>query len=462
MLSEREIYIDKEFIDDLESLIYVKDEGSLRLLMFDMREPDIAQITTSLTNEERHYILSLLEDDILGEVVLHLPDEQREDYFSILAPQRISDLVEEMSTDDAADIVSELDDDIAEEVMERLERSDAEVMEDIRDLLQYSEDTAGGRMTTDYVSVHFTETVSKAIENIREFAKVNENQFEVYAVYVVDGNEKLVGVISLQDLVLNKREELISNFMEDQVLSVRTDDDQALVAQLMQKYDLVSIPVVDKNETLLGVVTFDDVADIIEEEGSEDMLLLAGVTDEESLATPPTIAVRRRLPWLAINLGTAFIASLVVSQFENTISKLPILAALMPIVAGMGGNASIQTITVIVRGFALGELNDMRRRDAIIKELQIGLINGLSMGLTAGLVVWILRNDWHVGILISIAMFGNMFVAGVAGAIVPILLKKLKFDPALSSGPIVTTFTDLAGFFIFLGSATLLINWLIP
>ena len=346
--------------------------------------------------------------------------------------------------------------------MERLERSDAEVMEDIRDLLQYSEDTAGGRMTTDYVSVHFTETVSKAIENIREFAKVNENQFEVYAVYVVDGNEKLVGVISLQDLVLNKREELISNFMEDQVLSVRTDDDQALVAQLMQKYDLVSIPVVDKNETLLGVVTFDDVADIIEEEGSEDMLLLAGVTDEESLATPPTIAVRRRLPWLAINLGTAFIASLVVSQFENTISKLPILAALMPIVAGMGGNASIQTITVIVRGFALGELNDMRRRDAIIKELQIGLINGLSMGLTAGLVVWILRNDWHVGILISIAMFGNMFVAGVAGAIVPILLKKLKFDPALSSGPIVTTFTDLAGFFIFLGSATLLINWLIP
>ncbi|MBL0331705.1 MAG: magnesium transporter [Chlorobiota bacterium] len=462
MLSEREIYIDKEFIDDLESLIYVKDEGSLRLLMFDMREPDIAQITTSLTDEERHYILSLLEDDILGEVVLHLPDEQREDYFSILAPQRISDLVEEMSTDDAADIVSELDDDIAEEVMERLERSDAEVMEDIRDLLQYSEDTAGGRMTTDYVSVHFTETVSKAIENIREFAKVNENQFEVYAVYVVDGNEKLVGVISLQDLVLNKREELISNFMEDQVLSVRTDDDQALVAQLMQKYDLVSIPVVDKNETLLGVVTFDDVADIIEEEGSEDMLLLAGVTDEESLATPPTIAVRRRLPWLAINLGTAFIASLVVSQFENTISKLPILAALMPIVAGMGGNASIQTITVIVRGFALGELNDMRRRDAIIKELQIGLINGLSMGLTAGLVVWILRNDWHVGILISIAMFGNMFVAGVAGAIVPILLKKLKFDPALSSGPIVTTFTDLAGFFIFLGSATLLINWLIP
>lgn len=462
MLSEREIYIDKEFIDDLESLIYVKDEGSLRLLMFDMREPDIAQITTSLTDEERHYILSLLEDDILGEVVLHLPDEQREDYFSILAPQRISDLVEEMSTDDAADIVSELDDDIAEEVMERLERSDAEVMEDIRDLLQYSEDTAGGRMTTDYVSVHFTETVSKAIENIREFAKVNENQFEVYAVYVVDGNEKLVGVISLQDLVLNKREELISNFMEDQVLSVRTDDDQALVAQLMQKYDLVSIPVVDKNETLLGVVTFDDVADIIEEEGSEDMLLLAGVTDEESLATPPTIAVRRRLPWLAINLGTAFIASLVVSQSENTISKLPILAALMPIVAGMGGNASIQTITVIVRGFALGELNDMRRRDAIIKELQIGLINGLSMGLTAGLVVWILRNDWHVGILISIAMFGNMFVAGVAGAIVPILLKKLKFDPALSSGPIVTTFTDLAGFFIFLGSATLLINWLIP
>lgn len=462
MLSEREIYIDKEFIDDLESLIYVKDEGSLRLLMFDMREPDIAQITTSLTDEERHYILSLLEDDILGEVVLHLPDEQREDYFSILAPQRISDLVEEMSTDDAADIVSELDDDIAEEVMERLERSDAEVMEDIRDLLQYSEDTAGGRMTTDYVSVHFTETVSKAIENIREFAKVNENQFEVYAVYVVDGNEKLVGVISLQDLVLNKREELISNFMEDQVLSVRTDDDQALVAQLMQKYDLVSIPVVDKNETLLGVVTFDDVADIIEEEGSEDMLLLAGVTDEESLATPPTIAVRRRLPWLAINLGTAFIASLVVSQFRNTISKLPILAALMPIVAGMGGNASIQTITVIVRGFALGELNDMRRRDAIIKELQIGLINGLSMGLTAGLVVWILRNDWHVGILISIAMFGNMFVAGVAGAIVPILLKKLKFDPALSSGPIVTTFTDLAGFFIFLGSATLLINWLIP
>lgn len=461
MLSDNEVYIDKEFLNDLKSLVNMRDTGSLKLLLFELREPDIAQTLSSLDEVGRHFILTLLDDDVLSEVVLHLPEEQREDYFALLAPQKISDLVEEMSTDDAADIMLGLDDDVAEEVMERLEQSDAEVMEEIRDLLQYSEDTAGGRMTTDYVSVHYTENIAQAIENIREFAKENENQFEVYAVYVVDGNEKLVGVLSLQDLILNQREELVSNIMDDNVINVKVNDDQAVVARVMQKYDLVAVPVVDKNDVLLGVVTFDDVADIILEESSEDMLLLAGVTDEESLSTPPTTAVRRRLPWLAINLGTAFLASTVVSKFENTISKLPMLAALMPIVAGMGGNAAIQTITVVVRSFALGELNDMSRRKAIFKELQIAIINGLSMGLAAGLVVWLLRNDYKTGLLIAFAMLGNMFVAGVAGAVIPILLRKLKLDPALSSGPIVTTFTDLAGFFIFLGSATMLLTWLI-
>jgi magnesium transporter len=457
--NENLLEVDEELLDNLRRLIELRDSGALRALLVDLHAADVAQLVQFLEEVERHYILGLIEDQEVGEVMLHLPEEQREEYLAELAPQQISDIVEEMSTDDAADIVSELDEDIAEEVLHTLELSDQEATEEIRDLLKYSEDTAGGRMTTDYVAVDSNETVASSIEKIREFAL--ETELEVYALYVVDKDFRLVGIVRLQDLVLRRPETPVNAFMLDDIVTVAPDEDQAVVAQVMQRYDLIAVPVIADDGELLGIITFDDIADIIEDEASEDMLRLAGVTDDEIPTTPALISIRRRMPWLVVNLATAFLASMVVAQFQGTIGKVTALAALMPIVAGMGGNAAIQTITVMVRAIALGELGTGRRGRAIRKEVIVGLLNGLVMGVLTGLSVWVMWGSLALGALITTAMLANLLMAGIAGALVPLGLQKLKFDPALSSGPIVTTFTDVTGFLTFLGLATLTLKWLL-
>jgi magnesium transporter len=265
----------------------------------------------------------------------------------------------------------------------------------------------------------------------------------------------------LQDLVLHPANAHISDFMLTDIVSVAPAEDQAVVAQVMQRYDLIAVPVIADDNELLGIVTFDDIADIIAEESSEDMLYLAGVTNEETSTTSPLLAVSRRLPWLAINLGTAFITSMVVSQFQDTAHKVTVLVALMPIVSGMGGNAAIQTITVMVRSIALGDVGASGKVRAVTKEMAIGLINGVSMGLLAGAIVWYIWGSMKLGILISVAMFANLFVAGLAGALIPLGLRSLNFDPALSSGPLVTTVTDVTGYFVFLGLATAALAWLL-
>jgi magnesium transporter len=278
---------------------------------------------------------------------------------------------------------------------------------------------------------------------------------------VVDAEHKLVGFIRLQDLVLRHANTRVSAFMFTDIVSVAPDEDQAVVAQVMQRYDLVSVPVIADDDELLGVVTFDDIADIIEEESSEDMLYLAGVTDEETSTTSPFLSVRRRLPWLAINLGNAFITSMVVSQFQGTIGKVTALAALMPIVGGMGGNAAIQSITVMVRSMALGDVGAGGAGRAVTKEVLIGLMNGVAMGLLAGVVVALIWENVQLGLLISTAMLANLFVAGLAGSVIPLALRKMNFDPALSSGPLVTNLTDVTGYLVFLGLATLTLGWLL-
>ncbi len=457
--NEKIFEVDERLLASLRRLIHQRDDNGLRALLSDLYAADVAELLQYLDDEERLHILGLLEDEIVGEVMLHLPEEQREEFLAELAPQRISDIVEELSTDDAADIVSELSEELAEEVLHNLELSDQEATEEIRDLLRYDENTAGGRMTTDYVAVAGSETVSASIELIRDFVQTTE--LDVYVLYVVDNDYRLTGVVRLQDLVLRPPSSVVGAFMLTDIITVAPDEDQALVAQVMQRYELIAVPVIDDNGVLLGVVTFDDIAAIIDDETSEDMLYLAGVTDEESPTTSPLLSIRRRLPWLVINLGTAFLASMVVSNFEGTIHKVTALAALMPIVAGMGGNAAIQAITVMVRSMALGEMGSEMRRRAVVKEVTVGLLNGLVMGLIAGTTVWLLWGSIQLGLLISVAMLANLLMAGIAGALVPLLLRSLKFDPALSSGPIVTTFTDVCGFFTFLGLATLMLSWLL-
>lgn len=447
-------------VSEIEELLELGAFRALQGVLTNLHPADVAGLLEYLTEEERHRLLALLDDEVLGETMLHLPEEQRSEYLEEIGPTRIAEIIEELDPDDATDVISELPSEIAEKVLGQLQTVDRETTDEIRELLRYDEETAGGRMTTDLVAVYQEETVAAAIEKIRE--AVGESDIEVYVLYVVDQQEHLVGFVRLQDLVLHLPETVVGTFTVRDVVAVTADQDQELVAQLMQRYGLIHVPVVDEQNLLLGVVTFDDIAEIIEEEASEDIFYLAGVTnDEESPATPPLISIRRRLPWLVLNLGTAFIASMVVAQFEGTIGRVTALAALMPIVAGMGGNAGVQSIAVMVRSLALGDLGSGARSRAIIKEGTVGLMNGVVIGVLSGTIVWAMWGSLQLGVLIAVAMFVNLIVAGLVGTTVPLILRKLKFDPALSSGPLVTTFTDVCGFLTFLGLATLTLSWLL-
>ena len=452
--------VPRELVSEIEEFVRLGAFQALRQLLGSLHPADVANILEYLPERDRHSLLELLNDEILGETVLHLPEEQRGEYLEELGSSRIAEMVEELDPDDATDIIAELPHEVAEEVLDELQTVDHEISNEIRELLRYDEETAGGRMTTDFISVQQDETVAIAVEKIRE--AVSESNIDVYVLYVVDAKRHLIGFVRLQDLVLYSQETIVKTFTKREVIAVTADQDQELVAQLMQRYDLIHVPVVNDDNRLLGVVTFDDIAEIIEEEASEDILYLAGVTnDEESPATPPLISIRRRLPWLVMNLGTAFIASMVVSQFEGTIGRVTALAALMPIVAGMGGNAAVQSIAVMVRSLALGDIGSGARYRAVIKEGTVGVMNGVVIGLLAGAIVWGMWGSFQLGVLITIAMLLNLIIAGLVGTVIPLILRKLKFDPALSSGPLATTFTDVCGFLTFLGLATLTLSWLL-
>jgi magnesium transporter len=282
----------------------------------------------------------------------------------------------------------------------------------------------------------------------------------VFYLYVVDGRRHLVGVTSLRRLLLVAPETPLKRIMTPDVFSVRVDTDQEEAARLVASYNLLAIPVVDEENKLAGVITVDDVIDVLKDEATEDLYRLAGVSGDERVETPAWEALKKRLPWLGVNLGTAFLAASVVAAFEHTISQATALAVFMPIVAGMGGNAGTQTLTVIVRGLALGELSWANARRTLFKEAAIGLGNGVALGVVAALVAWATKGNPVLGLLLGMAMICNMLVASTAGTLVPLGLKAMKVDPALASSVFITTFTDVVGFASFLGLATIFLRYL--
>jgi magnesium transporter len=295
-------------------------------------------------------------------------------------------------------------------------------------------------------------------ESITELQSARDVEM-VFYLYVVDARRHLVGVTSLRRLLLVSPETPLKRIMTPELISVRVDTDQEEVARQVASYNLLAVPVVDEENKLVGVITVDDVIDVIKDEATEDIYRLAGVAGDERVATPPFEAFRKRLPWLGVNLVTAFVAASVVALFEPTIDRLTALAVFMPIVAGMGGNAAMQTLTVIVRGLALGELSWANARKALMKETAIGLGSGVTLGVIAALVAWLTKGQPMIGLILGLAMVCNMIVATVAGTLVPLGLKAMKVDPALASSVFITTFTDVVGFASFLGFATIFIKY---
>ncbi len=430
--------------------------GHVVNLLAKLRPADISHILFELNDRDKLSVFSVLmkhDRELAAESLSDLGVEKGLDLLTALSPSEIAKVLQELETDDRAVFVSALPDDIAEQVLERMR---VEQSVEVQGLLQYEEETAGRIMTPNVFSLKEDLSVSEAIHTIQTIQDLEM----VFYLYVIDERGHLVGVVSLRQLLMVPPSTPLKKVMVTDVIAVHTDTDQEEVARQVALYDLLAIPVVDSENKLLGVITVDDVIDVIKEEATEDILHLAGVEADDNIHTNARTSVRKRLPWLGINLGTALLAATVVGLYEPTIARFSYLAIFLPVVAGMGGNSGTQTLTVMVRGLALGEVSWENTRSALAKEMLVGISNGVVLGLIAGLAAYLWKGqNVLLGLVLACAMIINMFIASVTGTFVPLLLKKVNIDPAIASGIILTTFTDVFGFLSFLGLATLLLRY---
>ncbi len=436
-----------------EALQLAKWDGSrLKELLASMHEAELAELLLSCRNDaERLLIIPHIPDELLGDTLLELPEGMQEDLLAVLNAREIEDVVEHLDSDDATDILQAVEKRVADEVMERLEPDERR---EVASLLAHDVESAGGLMQSELFKVRHDWSVDKVIRVLRRFGREIEN---LHYVYVVDDDDLLVGVLSLHTLLFAEADTIVSDIANRKFPRVHSGQDQEEVARIFDKYDMLALPVVDDHGVLIGRITADDVIDVIQEEATEDMYRLAALSDQDDLSEPVAKTAWRRGVWLAVNLVTAIAASFVISQFEATITQIVALAVLMPIVASMGGIAGTQTLTVIVRSIALGRVTFSNARRALIKEVSVGMVSGLIFAVTMGVVAsfWFPELGVKLGLIIAAAMMINLFVAGLAGAMIPLTLQRLKIDPALASGTILTTVTDVVGFFSFLGLATL-------
>ena len=433
----------------VQSLLELIRAGNLKgfLARAEKVEPaDLGDVLASLGEEDRLKVVQALPTRVSGKALVEMPDEsQAEETLVALDPEQAAEIVEELPDDEAADILGGLDRDEQERIL-----SGVEDRAEVERLLRYDEESAGGLMTAQVVTVRDTDSAAQAIEAIRRQA---EEVGEFYQVFVVDADRRLVGVLPLKDLVTSPPERPVRDIMESAEIRVLPEVDQEEVARLMARYNLPSVPVVDPGGRLLGQVTFDDVIDVVEAETTEDLLKFGGVPPDEDLTAGWSTAVKSRLPWLYLNLATAFLAGAVVYVFQDMLIRTVALAVWMPIIAGMGGNAGTQALAVTVRRLALGLIPLGRFAQVVGKEVLVGLVNGLSVGSVVALVAYLAGQGPLLGLVVFLAMAGNLFVAGCVGALVPIVLARLKIDPAIASSVFVTTFTDVCGFLLLFGLA---------
>lgn len=414
---------------------------------------DSAEILTWLESSEQAAIVERLQAPELAQVFEQMYEEDMHEVAQYLNVETLADVLDEMEPDAAADLLGEMNPEEAAELIEQMDEA-----EPVVSLMAYDEESAGGIMNTAPASLRRWMTVAEAFT----FIKQNyHDENEIFYLYVMDRYGRLIGVVNLRALILAEPRQTIEEIMNRDVISARTTMDQEEVAQLLARYNLLAVPVVDEAEHLVGIISHDDVVDVLEEEATEDIYRLAQVGEDAEIFSPIIRTVRNRFPWLMINLVTAFLASSVVSLFEGTIAQVAILAAFMPIVAGQGGNAGTQTMTIVVRSLALGEIELRDLWPALWHEFRIGILHGLALGILVGTTAWFWKGEAILGVILGIAMCGNLIIAALAGVVVPMLLKFLRVDPALASAVFVTTATDVMGFTLFLGLATYFLRWLI-
>ena len=461
------VAVDRLF-ERVQTLLHRGETRAVIEILRRLHPADSSEILYRLEPDAQHLILQELPWEEVAAVLEELGEEEMVEVVQELTVAELAEVLDEMEPDMAADLIGELDDETSAELLDEMEESAGVVP-----LLEYPEDSAGGIMNSPRHMLNRHISVGEAIRFLREHYP---DAHDLYYLYVLDGSDttlpetsplmaaeqgRLVGTVSLRELILTDPAVKLEAIMDPEVLTATADADQEEVARILARYNLLAVPIVDDENHLLGIVTVDDVVDIIEQEATEDIYRLAQVNEEAVIFSPLPRAIRARLPWLVVNLGTALISSTVVAQFAGTIATVAILAALMPVVAAQGGNAGNQSMTIIVRSFALGQI-DLKDFWAVIRhELGVGILHGLALGALVAAVIFMWLGNPILSAVIGTAMLGNFIVAAFAGVLVPMTLRRFGVDPAFGSSMMVTASTDILGFAIFLGLASYFIAWLV-
>ncbi|HHW64814.1 MAG TPA: magnesium transporter [Rhodocyclaceae bacterium] len=434
----------------VESLVHKQHEAGLRAKLDTLHPADIAYILEALPLEERLYVWDLVKAERDGEILLEVSDAVRESLIETMAPEELKAAAESLDADELADLAPDLPPEVIEDVFQSL---DTEGREQLRAAMSYPEDSVGALMDFDMVTVRDDVTLEVVLRYLRRFDELPDHTDKLF---VVDREDHLEGILTLESLLINDPEKTVAEVMRSEtVISFTPEDEADDAAQAFERYDLVSAPVIDSEKRVIGRITVADVVDFIREESEAEILSQAGLREEEDIFASVWSSVKNRWAWLAINLVTAFVASRVIGLFEDSIEKLVALAALMPIVAGIGGNSGNQTVTMIVRAIAMGQVEPSAMTRLLRKELGVALINGLVWGGLLGVLAWWLYGNVELGLVMTGAMTLNLLLAACAGVLVPMLRQRLGADPALGGSVMITALTDSGGFFIFLGLATL-------
>ena len=421
----------------------------LMAILHELHPADMATLLESLPQKERVIVWKLAEPEDDGDVLLEVSDAVRETLIESMDKEELLAAVEDMDADDLADLADDLPQNV---IAEALQTRDEEERAQVQAAMSYADDQVGAVMDFEQVSVRADVACEVVLRYLRRFESLPDHTDKIF---VIDENDVLIGVLPIRTLLVSDPEEMVETVMATDVVRFRPTDNVEEAAQAFERYDLVTAPVVDEDKRLIGRITIDEMVDVIREESEADMLNMAGLQEEEDLFAPIWDSVRNRWVWLAVNLCTAFVASRVIGAFEGSIEKIVALAALMPIVAGIGGNSGNQTITMIVRAMAMGQLSGLQASRLLKKEVGVALVNGLIWGTVMGAVSWLLYGSLGIGLVMVAAMTLNLLLAATVGVLIPVMMEKAGRDPALGSSVLITAVTDSGGFLIFLGLATI-------
>jgi magnesium transporter len=436
--------LNSEYLSELKNAIVEKNDAFLKVQLEELYAVDIASILNRLDIDDANYLYDLIDEDIASDCLLEMEDEKREALLATFSTKEIAEQLDNMDSDDAADVINELPEEIQDEVLSHIE--DIEQASDIADLMSFEEGTAGSLMAKELVSVYAHETVSACIDEIR---KQTENVDVLYAVYVVDDNEKLIGMLSLKKLIISHPLAHIQEIYDGDVISVKTSESSEEVAELIRKYDLVVLPVVDQLGRLVGRITIDDVVDVMREEAEKDIQLMSGITDDVDSNDSLWRLSRARIPWLLVGMCGGIVGSRIIGGYEDQIQIRPEMAFFIPLIGATGGNVGVQSSAIIVQGLANNTLIIDRIAPKLFKELGVGLINGLiCSGLILGYNL-LISESWALAATVSVALFTVILCASFLGTFVPLMMNRFKVNPALATGPFVTTLNDIIGISIY-------------